>query len=34
MPVKIDWDLLKIYEQEDKTIGSQELACTSGSCEL
>lgn len=33
-PNKIDWDKLKDYEKIDTTIGSQELACSSGSCEL
>lgn len=30
----IDWDLLKNFEQEDNTIGSQELACTGNQCEI
>jgi len=30
----IDWDLLKNYEKEDNTTGSQELACTGGVCEV
>ena len=35
MPKKaIDWSLLKDFEKEDNTIGSQELACTAGVCEL
>ena len=34
MPKKIDWDELRGYEQEDNTIGSQELACTAGGCEI
>jgi len=35
MPKKaIDWALLKDFEKEDNTIGSQELACTAGVCEL
>jgi ribonucleoside-triphosphate reductase len=33
-PKVIDWSLLSAYEQEDNTIGSQTLACTSGACEL
>lgn len=33
-PKVIDWSLLSTYEQEDNTVGSQTLACTSGSCEL
>lgn len=31
---KIDWLKLREFESEDKTIGSQELACSSGVCEL
>ena len=35
MPKKaIDWSLLKEFEKEDHTTGSQELACTAGVCEL
>lgn len=34
MPKQIDWKELAIYEKEDMTIGSQELACTGGACEL
>ena len=34
MPEKIDWDMLQDFEKEDNTRGSQELACTAGSCEL
>lgn len=30
----IDWDDLRFYETEDSTTGSQELACTGGSCEV
>lgn len=33
-PKVIDWSMLSAYEQEDNTVGSQTLACTSGSCEL
>lgn len=33
MPV-IDWAALSFYEREDATTGSQELACTSGACEI
>jgi hypothetical protein len=32
MPKKIDWEELSNYEQDDYTIGSQELACKGGSC--
>jgi ribonucleoside-diphosphate reductase alpha chain len=34
MPKSIDFSLLKNYESEDNTTGSQELACTGGVCEL
>jgi len=34
MPRTIDFSLLKNYESEDNTTGSQELACTGGVCEL
>ena len=34
MPEKIDWAMLQDFEKEDNTRGSQELACTAGSCEL
>ena len=34
MPAKIDWSKLQDFEKEDNTRGSQELACTAGSCEL
>jgi ribonucleoside-diphosphate reductase alpha chain len=34
MPKQIDWDLLKTYEQEDNTTGSQEYACSGSSCEI
>ena len=30
----INWDNLLKYETLDGTSGSQELACTAGSCEL
>ena len=32
MPTEIDWS--KLNEEDDNTIGSQELACTGGVCEL
>jgi ribonucleoside-diphosphate reductase alpha chain len=32
MPVNVDWDSL--VENEDGTIGSQELACTGNQCEI
>ena len=31
---EIDWNKLLEYEVLDNTSGSQELACTSGACEL
>ncbi len=34
MPNHINWSLLKEYEKEDTTIGSKELACTAGVCEI
>lgn len=34
MPKDIDWDDLANYEVEDNTIGSQELACVGGACEI
>lgn len=33
LPV-VDWSRLKEYEQEDQTIGTQELACTGSVCEI
>lgn len=32
--VDIDWDALSEYEKEDNTTGSQELACSGGTCEI
>lgn len=34
MPTGIDWSLLINYEGQDETIGSQELACVAGGCEI
>lgn len=35
MPTDINWKMLSAYEQEDTTIGSQEMACSgSNSCEI
>lgn len=31
---EIKWGLLSTYEVDDRTVGSQELACTAGQCEL
>lgn len=30
----INWDDLRFYETEDQTTGTQELACTGGSCDV
>lgn len=30
----VDWSLLQHYEKADTTVGTQELACVSGACEL
>ena len=32
--VHIDWENLAEFEKEDNTSGSQELACSSGVCEI
>ena len=34
MPKEIDWSKLGDYEKTDMTIGSQELACVAGGCEI
>lgn len=34
MPLDIDWTKLHTYEKEDTTTSTQELACSSGSCEM
>jgi ribonucleoside-triphosphate reductase len=34
MPQDVDWSKLHIYEKEDTTTSTQELACVAGSCEL
>ena len=34
MPKNVDWGKLSEYEQMDMTIGSQELACAAGGCEI
>ena len=34
MPKEIDWSKLSEYETQDMTISSQELACSSGACEI
>jgi ribonucleoside-triphosphate reductase len=34
MPKTVDWSMLSNYESMDMTIGSQELACVAGACEI
>lgn len=34
MPTEVDWLKLKDYESSDHTVGTQELACAAGFCEL
>lgn len=34
MPESIDWSRLALFEKEDATTGTQELACTAGGCEI
>lgn len=34
MPKVIDWSVLSLYEKTDMTVGSQELACSAGACEV
>jgi ribonucleoside-diphosphate reductase alpha chain len=34
MPKDVDWNKLAEYEASDMTVGSQELACASGFCEI
>jgi len=34
MPKSIDWAKLSEFEAEDNTVGSQELACAAGFCEI
>jgi ribonucleoside-diphosphate reductase alpha chain len=34
MPKEFDWSILKEFESRDMTVGSQELACTGGNCEI
>jgi len=34
MPISVDWNKLGEYENRDMTIGSQELACVAGGCEI
>lgn len=34
MPTDVDWSRLSEYEKEDYTVGSHELACSAGVCEI
>ena len=34
MPKNVDWNKLAEYESQDMTLGSQELACAAGNCEI
>ena len=34
MPETLEWDWLPMYEKEDTTTGSQNLACTAGVCDV
>ena len=34
IPTDVDWSKLSDYETSDMTVGSQELACSAGSCEI
>ena len=34
MPKDVDWSRLALYENDDHTKGTQELACTGGACEI
>ena len=34
MPKNVEWSKLSEYEKTDMTIGSQELACAAGGCEI
>jgi ribonucleoside-diphosphate reductase alpha chain len=34
MPKNVDWTLLRNYEKEDKTVGTQTFACSGDKCEL
>lgn len=33
-PPDLDWNFLQLYEESDRTTGSQELACIGSSCEV
>ena len=34
VPTDVNWDELVDYEDDDNTLGSQELACSGGACEI
>jgi ribonucleoside-diphosphate reductase alpha chain len=34
MPADVDWTKLSVYEKEDTTTSSKELACSAGHCEM
>jgi len=34
MPQNVDWSKLQDFEKEDTTVGSQEMACAGGFCEI
>lgn len=34
IPESLDWSMLEVFESSDQTVGSQELACLSGACEI
>ena len=34
MPKDVNWNDLENFEEDDNTVGSQELACVGGACEL
>ena len=34
MPESLDWSLLSLFETDDQTTGSHELACVGGACEV
>jgi ribonucleoside-diphosphate reductase alpha chain len=34
MPGDLHWEDLPFWEVEDSTVGSQELACSAGACEV
>lgn len=34
LPESVDWTMLSLFESEDATTGSHELACVSGACDI